>query len=98
MHRRGKRQPVFLAVGQPLELRHEFALVVFDFHGIRADLEILRHFPGLGPSVPVVAAFMKVMLTFNATDTVPCELQAAAKQKSASVKMAPPWTVPSPFQ
>ena len=37
---------------------------------------------------------MKVMLTLMATATVPCEFDAAAKAKSASVKMAPPCTVP----
>jgi hypothetical protein len=44
-----KRQPVFLAVGQALELRHQFALVVLYLDGIRTDLEVLGHFPGVGP-------------------------------------------------
>lgn len=49
MSGRREGQAVFFAVGQALELRHQIALVVFDFNGIRADFEVLRHFPGLGP-------------------------------------------------
>jgi hypothetical protein len=47
---------------------------------------------------PRTAARANVMLVSSATATVPCEFDAAAKAKSASVKIAPPCATPTPFK
>ena len=78
---------VLFPIGQALEVRDQVALVVLDFNRVGADFEVLGQFTRLGPEgARSRPAFMKVMLALTATATVPCELDAAAKAKSASVK------------